>query len=75
MAAIFVKLYTSLPIYRCKDLSNPSRIDRDAIFLKIFVIPGGNAPPPQIPTGDTSAPPSKSKWEVPGNNPHHLAKL
>ena len=76
MAAIFVKLYTSLPIYTCKDLSNPSRIDRDAIFLKIFVIPGGNAMrPPQIPTGGYFCPPSKSKWEVPRNNPHHFAKL
>ena len=32
MAAIFVKLYTSLPIHRCIELSNPSRIVRDAIF-------------------------------------------
>ena len=32
MAAIFEKLYTSLPIRRCIDLSNHSRIDRDAIF-------------------------------------------
>ena len=32
MATIFEKLYTSLPIHRCIDLSNPSRIDRDAIF-------------------------------------------
>ncbi len=45
MAAIFVKLYMSLPIHRSIDLSNPLRIYRDSIFLKIFVIPGGNAPP------------------------------
>ena len=45
MAAIFVKLYTSLPIHRYIDLSNPLRIDRDAIFINIFVIPGGNTPP------------------------------
>ena len=32
MAAIFVKWYTSLPIHRCIELSNPSRIVRDAIF-------------------------------------------
>ena len=57
MTAIFVKLYTSLPIYRCKDLSNPLRIDRDAIFLKIFVIPGGNAPPPTNSNGGILLPP------------------
>ena len=34
MAAISVKLYMSLPIHRCIDLSNPSRIDSDAIFLR-----------------------------------------
>ena len=32
MAAIFVKFSTSLPIQRCIDLSNPSRINRDAFF-------------------------------------------
>ncbi len=32
MAAIFVKFYISLPIYGCIDLSNPLRIDRNAIF-------------------------------------------
>ena len=47
MAAMFVKLYVSLLIYRCIDLSNPLRIDRYVIFLKIFVIPGWEyAPPP-----------------------------
>ena len=45
MAAIFVKLYISFPIQRCIDLSNQLRIYRDSIFLNIFVIPGGNAPP------------------------------
>ena len=46
MAAIcIVKLYMSLPIHRCIDLSNPLRIYRDSIFLKLFVIPGGNALP------------------------------
>ena len=45
MAAVFVKLYMSLPIHRCIDLSNPLKIDRDTIFLKILVIPGGNVPP------------------------------
>ena len=45
MAAVFVKLYMSLPIHRCTDLSNPLKIDRDTIFLKILVIPGGNGPP------------------------------
>ena len=34
MAAIFVKLYVSLPIIRCINLSNPLRIDRDAIFQR-----------------------------------------
>ena len=32
MAAIFVKLYMSLPIHRCIDRSNPLRIYRDSIF-------------------------------------------
>ena len=32
MAAIFVKLYMSLPIHSCIDLSNPLRIYRDSIF-------------------------------------------
>ena len=45
MAAIFVKLHMSLPIQRCIDLSNPLRMYRDSIFLKLFVIPGGNALP------------------------------
>ena len=73
MAAIFVKLYTSLPIHRCIELSNPSRIVRDAIFLKIFVIPGGNATPHKLQRGGYFCPPSKSKWVVPRNNPHYLA--
>ena len=55
MAAIFVNFYMSLPIHRCIDLSNPLRIDRDAIFFKIFVIPGGMPPPHKIHPGDTSA--------------------
>ena len=33
MAAIFVKLYMSLPIHRCIDLSNPLRNYRDSIFF------------------------------------------
>ena len=37
--------YMSLPIQRCIDLSNPLRMYRDSIFLKLFVIPGGNALP------------------------------
>ena len=41
MAAIFAKLYMSLPIHRCIDLSNPLRTYRDSIFLKICVFPGG----------------------------------
>ena len=40
-----VKLYMSLPIQRCIDLSNPLRMYRDSIFLKLFVILGGNALP------------------------------
>ena len=32
MAAVFVKLYMSLPIHRCIDLSNPLKIDRDTNF-------------------------------------------
>ena len=68
MAAVFVKLYMSLPIHRCIYLSNPLRIYRDSIFLKIFVIPGGMRPP-KNPTGGLFCHPPKSKWEVPGNNP------
>ena len=35
MAAVFfVKLYMSLPIHGCIDLSNPLQIDRDTIFFK-----------------------------------------
>ena len=45
MAAVFVKLYSSLPIYRCKDLSNPSRIDRDRFFKDICNSRGECAPP------------------------------
>ena len=55
MAAIFVKLYMSLPIHICIDLSNQLRIYRDSIFLKLFVIPGGNALPKKIQQGDFSA--------------------
>ena len=55
MVAIFVKLYMSLPIHRCIDLSNQLRIYRDSIFLKLFVIPGGNALPKKIQQGDFSA--------------------
>ena len=55
MATIFVKFYISLPIHGCIDLSNPLTIDRDVIFLKIFVIPGGNTPPIKSSQGDTSA--------------------
>ena len=32
MAAVFEKLYMSLPIHRCIDLSNPLKIDRDTNF-------------------------------------------
>ncbi len=32
IAAIFVKLYMSLPIHRCIDLSNPLKMYRDSIF-------------------------------------------
>ena len=32
MAAIFVKLYMSLQIHRCIDISNPLRIYRDSVF-------------------------------------------
>ena len=57
MAAIFfVKLYVSIPIHRCIDLSNPLRIDRDAIVLKIFVIPG-EIRPPQNPAEGILLPP------------------
>ena len=41
-------------------------------FLNIFLIPGGICPP-QNPAGEYFCHPSKSKWEVPRNNLHHLA--
>ena len=69
MAAIFVKLYTSLPIHRCIELSNPSRIVRDAILLKIFVIPGGNATPHKFQRGDTSAPLPNRSGRYQGTTP------
>ena len=69
-AIIFIKLYTSLPIQRHIDLSNTSRIDRDAIFLNIFVIPGGNAPPPpQIPTGGYFCPLPNRSGRFQGTTP------
>ena len=69
MAAIFVKLYTSLPIYRCKYLSNPSRIDRDAIF-KDICNSRGNAPPPhKCQRGDTSAPLPNRSGRYQGTTP------
>ena len=43
-------------------------------FLKIFVIAGGMRPP-KTPTERFFCHPSKSRWEVPRNIPHHLAKL
>ena len=46
MAAVFVKLYRTLPIHRCIDLSNPSRIDRDAIFFKDICNSRGDCAPP-----------------------------
>ena len=55
MAAIFEKLYMSIPIHKCIDRSNPLGTGRDVIFLKIFVIPGGNTPPTKSSWGDTSA--------------------
>ena len=45
MAAIFSKLYISLPIHGCIDLSNPLRFDRDAIFLLNICNSRGNTPP------------------------------
>ena len=60
MAAILVKLYMSLPIHRCIDLSNPLRIDRDSIFFKLFVIPGGNALPKKF-NGGIFLPPLQIK--------------
>ena len=44
MAAVFVKLYMSLPIHICIDLSIPLKIDRYTFFIKILVIPGGMYP-------------------------------
>ena len=50
MTAIFAKFYISLPIHECIDISNPLRIDRNAIFNDIFNY-RGNTPPPQNPAG------------------------
>ena len=74
MAAVFVKLYMSLPIHRCIDLSNPLRIYRDSIFLKICVIPGGNAPPKKS-NGGIVLPPFQIDVGGTKEQPHHLAKL
>ena len=41
-----VKLDTALPIHRCIELSNPSRIDRDAIFFKDICNSRGECAPP-----------------------------
>ena len=41
----FIKLYMSLPIHRCTDLSNPLKIDRDTIFFKDISNSRGNGPP------------------------------
>ena len=67
------KNFTGPQMYRSfESIKNLQRFD----FLKIFVIPGGEcAPPLKNPTGGLFCHPSKSKWEVPRNNPHHLAKL
>ena len=73
MAAIFVKLYMSLPIYRCRSvktysfesIKNLQRFD----FLKTFVIPGGGNAPPKKSNGGLFCHPSKSKWEVPRTAP------
>ena len=47
MAAIFVKLYMSLPIHRCIDLSNPLRMYRVQRFdfFKVICNSRGNALP------------------------------
>ena len=74
MAAIFVKLYMSLPIHRCIYLSNPLRIYRDSIFLKIFVIPGGMRPPKKS-NGGIALPPFQIEVGGTREQPHHLAKL
>ena len=56
MAAIFVKIVYVIAdpqIYRTfESIKNCQRCD----FLKIFVIPGGNATPHKFQRGDTSAP-------------------
>ena len=56
-----VKLYTSLPIKRCIDLSNPSRIDRDAIFFKDICNSRGNAPPTNSNVGIVLPPPLRNR--------------
>ena len=73
MAAIFVKIvyvFIDPQMYR----SFESIKNLDSIFLKLFVIPGGNALPKKS-NGGFFCHPSKSKWEVPRNIPHDLAKL
>ena len=63
MAAIFVKLYTSLPIHRCIDLSNPSKIERCDFFKDICNSRVECTPPPPTNSnGDTSVPlPNRSR--------------
>ena len=71
---LFVKHCMSIPIHKCIDRPNALIIGRDAIFLKIFVIPGGIRPH-KIQLGGYICHPSKSKSKVPWNNLHILAKL
>ena len=44
-------------------------------FFKDICNSMGECAPLKHPTGGLFCHPSKSKWEVPRNNPHHLAKL
>ena len=67
MATIFVKLYMSIPIHRSIDRSNPLRIGGDAIFLKIFLIPGGECIPTNSSGGGYICP-----FQIYGNAPPQI---
>ena len=71
MAAIFEKLYMSIPIHKCIDLSNPLRIGRDASFFKDICNSRG-VRPPQNPAGGIHLPPFQIEMGGTKEQPVHL---
>ena len=64
-------VFTDPQMYRFfESIKNLQRFD----FLNICNSRVECAPPPKKSNGGLFCHPSKSKWEVPRNNPHHLAK-